>query len=77
MSRNIAIRRLGRRFRRAEKVHIHMEESNRLPKIDATNIGSLPTTRRDGASCDRPGFPKVAAGVQSLPPSPKKGQEEN
>lgn len=32
-----------------------MEESNRLPKIDATNIGSLPTTRKDGASYDRPG----------------------
>lgn len=49
-----------------------MEESNRLPKIDATNIGSLPTTRKDGASYDRPGFLKVRAGVESLPRSPKK-----
>lgn len=53
-----------------------MEASNRLPKIDATNIGSLPTTRKDGASHDRPCFLKVIAGIESLPRSPKKKKKK-
>lgn len=71
ISRNIAIRRLRRRFGRAEKVST-WKSSTGYRKIDATNIGSLPTTRRDGAAYDRPSFSGLATGVESLPRSPKK-----
>lgn len=76
ISRNIAIRRLRRRFRRAEKVST-WKSATGYQKIDATNIGSLPTTRRDGASCDRPGSEQGLGAYRAAKKRQRKRLEKN
>lgn len=74
ISRNIAIRRLRRRFRRAEKVSTWKSPTG-YQKIDATNIGSLPTTHKDGASFDRPGSQSSQQGWRAYRAVQKKTEE--